>query len=273
MIRLETETGFWLITHPDHAHLAAAFAAHWGNEVFLCPAPRVHVLHAINVHDDGWAGRDAHPAVTRQGKPAAFSSDLVGKYSAFEEIDLADYLAVRESAVRQVETVDAYAALLVSMHTYNLLTARADRSTIAAEQIPLLDAFLERQRTRQEDLRKAICADPQYLPSEVTDEAFLNNFRLLQATDNLSLLSCVDYRQPATLLHPLPACDDSEREIAVTSIGPRHFRLDPYPFDVSPLTVAFPARHVAGHTFAGSDELSLRYEEAPVEQMDVTVTA
>ena len=129
MLRLETETGFWLITHPDHAHLAAAFASHWGNDLFLAPSPRANVLHAIEVHDDGWIGRDAHPQITRAGKPSAFSSELVGKYSAFEEIDLADYLAVRESAVQQVEAVNPYAALLVSMHTYNLLTARADRSS------------------------------------------------------------------------------------------------------------------------------------------------
>jgi hypothetical protein len=42
--------------------------------------------------------RDAAPQITRQGKPSAFSTKLVGKYSAFEEIDLADYLAVRDRA-------------------------------------------------------------------------------------------------------------------------------------------------------------------------------
>ena len=67
----------------------------------------------------------------RQGKPSAFSVELVGKYSAFEEIDLADYLAVRDRAVRLIAEEDAYAAILISMHTYSLLTDHADRSTIA----------------------------------------------------------------------------------------------------------------------------------------------
>jgi hypothetical protein len=61
------------------------------------------------------------------------------------------------------------------MHTYNLLTEHADRSTIAPAQLPLLDHFLLDQ--------KALIRD---------------DFRLLQATDNLSLLSCVDFRQPAS---------------------------------------------------------------------------
>ena len=86
---METETGWWLITHPDHARLAGAFAAAWGNEQFRKPEPRDRVLYGISTHDDGWADRDKHPSITREGKPSAFSTELVGKYSAFEEIDLA----------------------------------------------------------------------------------------------------------------------------------------------------------------------------------------
>src|SRR6266481_2190772 len=140
MLRLETGTGWWLVTHPDHARLAGAFAERWGNDRFLPPEPLVNVLRGIARHDDGWAARDSSPQITRQGKPSAFSVELVGKYSAFEEIDLEDYLAVRERAVRLMAADDPYAAILVSLHTYNLLTARADRTTIQPEQLPLLDA-------------------------------------------------------------------------------------------------------------------------------------
>jgi hypothetical protein len=100
MLRLETESGWWLVTHPDHARLAGAFAERWGNERFRPPEPRRYVLHGIACPDDGWALRDSAPQITRQGKPSAFSVELVCKYSAFEENDLADYLAVRDRAVR-----------------------------------------------------------------------------------------------------------------------------------------------------------------------------
>ena len=146
MLRLETETGWWLVTHPDHARLAGAFAERWGNDRFLPPEPRASVLRGIARHDDGWLARDAAPQITRQGKPSAFSVELVGKYSAFEEIDLADYLAVRDRAVRLIAAEDAYAALLISMHTYSLLTDHADRSTIAPAELPLLDDFLRSRR-------------------------------------------------------------------------------------------------------------------------------
>jgi len=273
MLRMESETGWWLITHPDHAHLAAVFASHWGNGMFVAPQPRESVLHGIHVHDDGWAARDARPGITRQGKPSAFSHELVGKYSAFEEIDLADYLAVRESAVEQVEKRDAYAALLVSMHTVNLLTQRAERSTIAPDQLPVLSAFLERQRLRQERLRAAIRLDARLSATDTADQAILDNFRLLQATDNLSLLGCVAYMRPSTLLHPLPVADGSTVSVAVEPLGDRHFRLEPYPFDQPDLTCRVPARHVARKVFSNHEELASEFAAADVELLTVTVSA
>jgi hypothetical protein len=272
MLRLESATGWWLTTHPDHARLAAAFAEHWGNDLFATPEPRAQVLKGIAVHDDGWAARDATPQITRQGKPSAFSTELVGKYSAFEEIDLADYLAVRDRAVRLVAEQDAYAALLVSMHTYNLLTERADRSTIVPEQLPLLDSFLAGQKSLQQRLLGRLQDDPGLAPEEKSRMRIEDNFRLLQATDNLSLLSCVNYDKAATLLHPLRLKDGGTATVAVEALGERIFRLAPYPLDVSPLTVEFPARHVAWKVFAEAEWLQERYAEAEVEKLSVTIT-
>src|SRR6267378_3418248 len=176
MLRLETETGWWLVTHPDHARLAGAFAERWGNDRFLPPEPREHVLRGIARHDDGWIARDSSPQITRQGKPSAFSVELVGKYSGFEEIDLADYLAVRDSAVREIAVEDAYAALLISMHTYNLLHDRSDRSTIAPAQLPLLDQFLEQQKTFQTSLRAQIASDPSFTADQTGESAVLDHY-------------------------------------------------------------------------------------------------
>jgi Protein of unknown function (DUF3891) len=271
MLRLETETGWWLVTHVAHANLAGAFGKHWGNALFAAPTPRPNVLLGIDTHDDGWALRDASPSITREGKPSAFSSELVGKYSAFEEIDLEDYLAVRERAVQQIAFKDGYAALLVSMHTYNLLTARADRSTIAPEQLPLLDNFLSRQQDLQQTLRTNILSNPSLTESDTSDGAVLDNFRLLQATDNLSLLTCVDYASPATLLHPLRTVDGNHTEVQVTSQGHRHFQLSPYPFAAESVTLTFPARHIPSKSFTSSQELQRLFTHAPIEQLSVTV--
>ncbi len=269
MLRLETDTGWWLVTHPDHARLAGAFAERWGNEHFLPPEPRENVLKGIARHDDGWTARDAAPQITRQGKPSAFSIELVGKYSAFEEIDLADYLAVRDRAVRLIAAEDAYAAVLISMHTHSLLTDHADRSTIAAEELPLLDQFLDQQKSFQQSLRGQIASDSQFTAQQAGEAAILDHFRLLQATDNLSLLTCVDYREPAHLLHPLPLRDGGYCRVEVRTAGPRHFVLSPYPFAEPELSFKFPARHVAGKIFSSAAELQRGFDVAPVELLEV----
>ena len=269
MLRMETETGWWLIRHPDHARLAGDFAAAWGNARFRRPEPRARVLKGIACHDDGWAARDAHPAITRQGKPSAFSIELVGKYSAFEEIDLEEYLAVRERAVRIIAEEDPYAGLLISMHTYNLLTAHADRSTIAPDGLAVLDEFLERQRAYQDELRLRIVADATIKPEEKSEQVIVEHFRLLQACDNLSLLTCVAFDRPAHLLHPLPLNGGGVSEVEVLPMGPRHFRLTPWPFAQRELSFTFPARHVVGKIFGSSAELERAF--AAAEEAELTV--
>jgi hypothetical protein len=273
MLRMESETGWWLITHPDHARLAGDFAAAWGNAQFRSPEPRVRVLKGIARHDDGWTERDAHPSITRQGKPSAFSTELVGKYSAFEEIDIEDYLAVRDRAVRVIAEEDAYAGLLISMHTYDLLTAHADRSTITVDGLLKLDAFLERLRGYQEDLRKSIAGDSTLVEQEKAEYRLTEHFRLLQACDNLSLLTCVAFDKPATLLHPLPITDGGTAEVEVSPIGCRHFGLSPWPFMEPEMEFVFPARHVEGKLFADSRSLDAAFQEAPMERLTVKLSA
>lgn len=272
MLRMESETGWWLITHPDHARLAGAFATAWGNAMFRKPEPRHRVLKGIACHDDGWAARDAHPVITREGKPSAFSFELVGKYSAFEQIDLEPYLAVRERAVSIIAEEDPYAAILISMHTYNLLTEHADRSTIAAQDLPLLDRFLENQRAVQGDLRGAIAADKTLSPEAKSDQTFLEHFRLLQACDYLSLLSCVAFSRPASLLHPLPLNGGGVSPVEVFPVAPRQFRLTPWPFAEPELTFHFPARHVEGKTFASAAALDAAFSAAHAATISVKLT-
>ena len=271
MLRLQADGGWWLVTHPDHAELAGRFAEHWGNAEFSPPEPHADVLAGITHHDDGWRVRDAAPQITRAGLPSAFSRELVGKYSAFEEIDLADYLAVRRRAVAEIAAKNAYAAVLVSMHTYNLLSARADRATIKADDLPQLDAFLAEQRTLQAELRARLDADAALPPAQRDDAAFLDHFRLLQACDNLSLLACTDFPGSATLLHPLSTRDGDHRPIAVEHVAERCFRLTPSPYPTDAIDFTVPARFVAGERFDSAAELGERFHAAPVQLLPIRI--
>jgi hypothetical protein len=271
MLRLETEDGWWLVTHPDHAHLAGEFASAWGNEMFAAPEPREHVLRGIYKHDDGWRERDKQPMVTKQGKPAAFSTELVGAYSAFEEIDLVGYLAVRREAVQLIGKEDPYAAILISMHTHNLLSERADRSTIREEQLPWLDAFLVEQATLQRALREQLLAAGTIAEERLMPETLQRHFQLLQACDNLSLLSCVDYDGEATLLWPQALRDGGAADVKVQRVGDRTFKLTPYPFAEPEMRFKLKARHVSGKSFASDAELKAALDAAEMQEIEVGV--
>ena len=272
MLRLETESGWWLVTHVDHAHLAGAFAEKWGNDLFLAPEPREQVLRGVASHDDGWAARDQQPQITLQGKPSAFSVELVGKYSAFEEIDLADYLAVRERAVRMVAERDPYAALLVSMHTYNLLTARADRTTIQPEQLPLLDPFLARPGA----ISRGAANTTGHGQAPNSGRGFAVAHRdSLPASASLRQPLAVELRRlPKTRRSASPAASARRwrKPIGGRAPGERHFRLEPYPFAEPSLVFDLPARHVEGKHFDSVEELQQKFYIAAPVQLPVMIT-
>ena len=275
MLRLETETGWWLVTHPDHARLAGSFAERWGNERFLPPEPRAHVLKGIARHDDGWAARDRAPQITRQGKPSAFSVELVGKYSAFEEIDLADYLAVRDRAVRLIAAEDAYAA---RAHLDAHLQP-ADRSRRPLDHRAGAIAAARPVSRAAEDISAIAAASrlpatPRFTPpSKPAKPQFSTTSVCCRRPTIFRLLTCVDFRQPAHLLHPLPLRDGGQSRVEVRRAGPRHFVLDPYPFAEPALSFRFPARHVEGKAFSSAADLQRQFDAAPVEMLSVTVSA
>ena len=116
-------------------------------------------------------------------------------------------------------------------------------------------------------------ADARFSTQHTSEAAILDHFRLLQATDKLSLLTCVDFRQPDHLLHPLPLRSGGHSPVRVRAAGSRHFVLDPYPFDEVSISFEFPARHVKGMVFSSAAELQKEFEAAPVETLSVTVSA
>jgi hypothetical protein len=89
----------------------------------------------------------------------------------------------------------------------------------------------------------------------------------------LSLLTCVDFEGPATLLHPFTTTDDATTEIKVQRLAERTFRLSPYPFAPSEISLTFPARFVKGDTFATSEDLREALANAETTTLTVNLTA
>lgn len=236
------------MTHQDHARLAGAFARLWGNRDFVPPQPLNDILVAVDRHDDAWVERDVEPFITPEGRPSAFSRELVGTYAAFEEVDLEDYLGVRGKATETVARDNPYAAIIVSMHTVNLLTDQADLTTLTGAQRDLHTRFIEGQLARQAELRESLAGD-EHPGAFVDRDSTQRAFEFLQACDSFSLLACVDFDEPATLRHSHPTREGERREIAVNRLTPGRFLLDPWPLHVDHVTLSVPCRKVAGTTF------------------------
>ena len=271
MLRLETETGWWLVTHPDHARLAGAFAERWGNDRFLPPEPRASVLKGIARHDDGWLARDAKPQITRQGKPSAFSTELVGKYSAFEEIDLADYLAVRDRAVRLI-AVGRSLRRDAHLHAHLQLAERSRRpiddccrGSAAARSLP---GAAENRCSNP--LRGQIAADPRFTPEQ--DQ---------RSCDSRSFPPVAGHGQSfAAHVRGFPRAGASAASVCRCGMASmRAFRCAaplratscsiPTRLAEPSLTFHFPARHVEGKTFAAAADLQRAFEAAPIENLSV----
>ena len=247
MIRAETDLHWILVTHPDHARLAGQFADAWGNHQFAQPAPYDDIRYAIYHHDDGWLRRDAAPSLTASGKPEAFTSALVGAYSAFEEIDLPAYLEVRRQATAEVAAVNPVAAVVVSMHTVNLLTEQADLESIRPEHRTAHAEFVLSQQSWQKETMAELGVDP---------AAMQRGFEFLQCCDNLSLITCSGYDQPRVLRHRQPDVHGNLHEITCTPVTESIWQLSPWPFADRSVSFKLPRRSLPKS--AVSDTASFR---------------
>jgi Protein of unknown function (DUF3891) len=264
MIRKELPDGWLLVTHGEHARLAGLFAEAWGNAQFASPEPRADILYAVASHDDGWAGRDAAPFLTKAAIPEAFTKDLVGSYAAFEEIDLPAYLRVRGEATAAVAEKNPFAAIVVSMHTVNLLTEQADLSSIRPDHRPLHADFVAAQRAFQLETAARLNASQGAL-----DRAF----RFLQTCDNLSLITCAAYEQPRILRHSHTDRSGHLHSFECTPEGAGAFKITPSPFREKEMHFSFNVRRLNRRTFASTDEYRAALASTPYETLDVTLLA
>jgi hypothetical protein len=187
----------------------------------------------------------------------------VGTYTAFEEIDLEDYLGVRGRATELAAAEHPYAAVLISMHTVNLLTERADWSGLSAAQRELLSRFVAEQEARQAELSRQVGAKAVDLRRA---------FEFLQACDSLSLLACVRYPQAQPLRHAHPKRNDPAADPAVircTPLGSDAYRISPWPFDTDEVRLSVPMRRVRGRTFTDQTAFRAAFAAAPIEALRI----
>jgi hypothetical protein len=278
MLVSEGPDDYRTITQPDHSRQVGTIAREWGNDRFDASETSSSTAIAAELHDNGWWENDLRPGVA-DGAPAGV-----------RDVAPQDWTGFYETAVERTGRVNEYAAVLVSMHgtgvrrqRYGLDPSMPDRTTEYAE-------FVARQERRQRELLSDLAnAESDEYPSS-SDVSFLaalhdagsvdaagedsplwGDYRLLQFWDKLSLYLCRTWPLDATTFESVPTRQGADDlAVAVEPVGEFAVRVDPYPFESSPLAIPVTGRSVPKKTYTESS-LTTAYYQADLEQFPFEV--
>jgi hypothetical protein len=264
MIRRDTAGGMILISQHDHSLLCGEMVRKLGNALFAPPLPFDSTVTAIAEHDCGWASHDQWPTLNGRGLPAhVFEAETATAMDAWGK------------SVDQVVAKDAYAGMLVSLHTMALANRASMREPEGADELSRQQAFrlrrfVHRQIELQESLRGRLgmridlplrggLAELGRSPEE---DLLRANFLLLEFLDQLSLNLCFDQLifGRVEAVHPRPG----EQPIGMRfgREGNGAMRLDPWPFNYEQLELEVPGRSIRSGPYGNVEGLKSAFDAA-----------
>jgi hypothetical protein len=275
MLVAQRDGTYRFVTQTAHAAVAGQFAERWGSEAFESPTPRAAVTAAAHNHDNGWWAYDRRPHLDG-GEPVDFRGVPPDTWVEFYE-----------SGIDSVVGMDPYAGLLTSLHGSGLRRQRYGLAPSMPANQPAYDSFVAGEERRQRRLADALARDERLTatdealldalhnsgtPPAETDSRLWDNYRLLQAWDRLSLAVCgtLDPGE-RTAVGPVPTAAGAEETLTVEARSTEEFRVGPYPFEDTPLTVHVQMRTVAAGSFETEAELFERYYGGPSRTLAVTL--
>lgn len=266
------ESRLLVVLQIDHSRVAGRLAAHWGNETFAEPKPWFSMVLAAQEHDNGWWEWELKPTLNDQARPP----DYVSAGGIPRDV----HVAFDRHGIKRVLEQDRYAGLMVSMHQaglnnqgFGMLPHMPDRSGM-----PDVAEFLREQEelsgTLIEDLRRSRALAP-----HVSDEQIWTNYKLIEVFDQLAQILCNRYplnsterkNGPPPILKHVPVGPGAD-EVTLTlqAVDEHSAMVRPYPFDVNPLAISYPARLVPNRAYAGEDEFLREFYKG--DQLTITYT-
>jgi Protein of unknown function (DUF3891) len=256
----------------DHSRVAGLLAAHWGNAEFAAPTPYPSVVLAAQEHDNGWWDWEVKPTLNERGEPI--------DYITGGGLDRITHTAFDRNGIARVAAQDPYAALLVSLHLvglnnqgWGLVPHMPDRRTM-----PGVPEFMGEQETLRARLTDELRASPTYA-AYCTDDRLWTNYRLIEIADQMAQFICNRYpfnstarrNGPPNALPHVPVAPGRDETILTLDVQDESRAVvRPYPFDVDPLVVSFPARILPRRSYPSQDDFLHDYYRA--ERLAVTYT-
>ncbi|MFM9125916.1 MAG: DUF3891 family protein [Actinomycetota bacterium] len=237
-----------IVTQVDHAVISGILAEAWSASGPDALRPRDAIVTAARLHDIGWRHWEAAPRLNPDtGRPANFLDVVID-----------EHLRLYRLGIEEVEAVDPWAGMLVSMHAAGIYTGRyGSQPALLLSRAPdvqaVVDAFVAEQEARYGGAQVAL---------DVTDDELWRAYLLLQVFDRLSLRLCQgDPAGPGPMEIALPG----ERVLRVEPDAGCD-RLDPWPFDADEIRVGIPTRVVPLAGYDGDDALGAALTGAAVEE-------
>ncbi len=267
MIRRRAGNDYLLITQNDHAILAGQLAAHFGGRRFAGPDPREETLAGATFHDCGWPVHDDEPTLNPKGEPI----------DVFES-SIALAVTVWSASASRAAAYGDYAGLLVSLHVLNLSGFASTRELTRREQFEL-NQFQQGEFERQENYRKRLglrvdlplrfgLAEP---GADVAEDRLTFNYRIVQATDQISLGLCCTEPPFKQIKNVHAAAGAPSIVLTLERMNPTALLVEPWPFDADVLSFDVPCRRIPAQIFATLDNFRQAWNAAAPEQLVLSV--
>ena len=264
------ENRLLVVLQTDHSRVAGRLAAHWSNDTFAEPKPWFSMILAAQEHDGGWWEWELRPTLNDQARPP----DYISGGGIPRDV----HVAFDRNGIARVLEQDRYAGLIVSMHQaglnnqgFGMLPHMPDRSAV-----PEVAQFLREQEELRRSLIEELRGSPAFAPY-VSDEQIWRNYKLMEVFDQLAQILCNRYPlnsrerkngPPAILKHVPVASGADDATLSIEVVDERSAVLRPYPFDIDPLAISFPARLVPDRAYTGEDEFLHQFYRA--DQLTIT---
>jgi hypothetical protein len=245
MVVLERGDSLRLMRQLDHSLASGRMALEWVDMDGAALAPRL--AFAIAWHDIVWAEEDLEPAWDEERRTPVTFQTLEGRQRR----------PLYANGLDRLEQIDAYAALLASVHFARFVDE------------PEGEEFRQNETKRRERIAAGFGLDASD-PRLVTEAALLRHF------DDLSLFACLcgpESGNPPEWL-PLERVADSPdgRRHVPEWLGPDVLTFRPYPFR-RPFHLAIPCRDLPRRRCTSAETLRQAWRDAPPRFHEVRIIA
>ena len=257
-----------LIRHDRHMRQTAELARQWNSEWFHGPEDHAALVTAMELHDAGWtAADDAVMYDAQRRRPLNFM--FVG---------LEDHIAFYREGYERALAQNDESGLLVGMHWIGLYTSRFGLEPDFVYRVPTEEGEALRRATVERTEQEWVAVKQRiWSPREkraAFEDRLWRQYEVFQFLDRLSITACMNDLSVASdrTAGEVRLGNGTYTQPSIALNGDGSITVDPFPFS-DEFTAPIERRWIPDEDYGDHSELVAAVDEAPMEVLDVRVTA